>query len=157
MIKKRKTPPKHDQMYDHDQNDHFEGKKLMSCRVVSEKTRPTTTRSPFWSWSVPTLGPDKRINDQIVKILSFDIEIVYDKGESTQIDLANFISRTEYLQKPCTSSCRICVDKQDAIGESYKKTLELLTSKHSQASVLIILKTYLRQSMRKCSGGTRGT
>ena len=43
-------------MYDHDQNDHFERKKLMSCRVVSEKTRPTTTRSPFWSWSVPTLA-----------------------------------------------------------------------------------------------------
>ena len=71
--------------------------------------------------------PDKRINDQIVKLLSFDIEIVYDKGESTQIDLADFISRTEYLKKPCTSSCRICVDKQDAIGESYRKTLELLT------------------------------
>ena len=32
-----KTRPKHDQMYDHDQNDHFDREKFMSCRVVSEQ------------------------------------------------------------------------------------------------------------------------
>ena len=93
------------------------------------------------------LCPDKKINDQIVKLLAFDIEIVYEKGESTQIDLADFISRTEYLQKACTDNCRICSDKKSPVSPEYGKLIQFVSSS----------KRCLPRSTRKCSGGSLAT
>ncbi len=61
------------------------------------------------------LSLDRRINDQIVKLLNFDIEIVYQKGESTQIHLADFISRSESLLQPCSDKCAICDLAKDKV------------------------------------------
>ena len=63
------------------------------------------------------LSLNRRINDQIVKLLNFDIEIVYQKGESTQIHLADFISRTDDLLKDC-KNCAICELAKDKVIKS---------------------------------------
>jgi len=52
---------------------------------------------------------------------------VYEKGKSTQIDLADFISRTEYLQKACTENCRICADVETPVDKKYTERLEIST------------------------------
>jgi len=55
-----------------------------------------------------SLFEDKRLNEQTIKLLSYDIEMLYDKVESTQIDLADFISRSEHLLRNCDENCRVC-------------------------------------------------
>jgi hypothetical protein len=65
------------------------------------------------------LSLDRRINDQIVKLLNFDIEIVYQKGVSTQIHLADLLSRNDTLLKECTDNCAICgLAKDKFIGSA---------------------------------------
>ncbi|CBY39471.1 unnamed protein product [Oikopleura dioica] len=55
-----------------------------------------------------SLSQDRRINEMIVKLLAFDLTVIYEKGESTQIHLADFISRSPTLLTDCSKECTVC-------------------------------------------------
>jgi hypothetical protein len=76
-----------------------------------------------------SLSQDKRINDMIVKLLAFDIEIVYEKGKSTQIHLADFISRSDYLLTDCSKECAVCKLTEENIvpKKALAENLDLVT------------------------------
>lgn len=56
------------------------------------------------------LAADKKINKLLMKLMSYNIRVINKSCRAADIDLADLISRSDELLKPCNADCKVCLD-----------------------------------------------
>ncbi|CBY15073.1 unnamed protein product [Oikopleura dioica] len=59
------------------------------------------------------LSNDPKLNERILKLMNFNISITYTPAKMKDLDLADFISRSENLLTKCNNNCKLCIEMQE--------------------------------------------
>lgn len=86
-----------------------------------------------------------------MKLMSYNIRIIYKSCRSADIDLADFISRLDELVKPCNANCTVFLDiKKD--GYLDEKSSRCFLSLDSKAlSTLIFIPVFQYRVLNRSS------